>query len=127
MNDNRRLGTTPLVDIRPADGHQITYRFHLAGTTDVQMPIQIGTPGKFELTATLVPIDHRPESGGRALAGSNRREAHGRDKRHDAPLAAPAAAAPTPRAAPAVQPRDTLPPSSLPPLGDRNPVKRLGH
>jgi serine/threonine-protein kinase len=131
MNDNRRLGTTPLVDIRPADGRQINYHFHLTGHTDVQMPIQIGSPGKFELTATLAPVDHRPDTGGRAPAGSSRRAAHGHDKKHSAPVAAsvaaPSAAAPAPQAAPAMQPRDTMPPSSMPPLGDRNPVKRLGH
>jgi len=131
MNDNRRLGTTPLVDIRPADGRQINYHFHLPGHTDVQMPIQIGSPGKFELTATLAPVDHRPDTGGRAPAGSSRRAAHGHDKKHSAPVAAsvaaPSAAAPAPQAAPAMQPRDTMPPSSMPPLGDRNPVKRLGH
>ena len=125
LNDNRALGTTPLVDIRSADGRQISYRFHLAGHTDVQMPIQVAAPGKYELTATLAPIERRSDSGGRALASSGHRTGHGHDKRHAAPVEPNPAAAP--RAAPAVQPRDTSSPSGLPPLGERNPVKRLGH
>jgi serine/threonine-protein kinase len=130
MNDNRPLGTTPLVDIRPADGRQINYRFHLAGHTDVQMPIQIGTPGKFELTATLAPIDRldrKSDTSGRAPTGSGRRASHGHDNKHSAPEALVPVAATTARAVPVAQPRDTMPPSALPPLGDRNPVKRLGH
>ena len=127
LNDNRPLGTTPLVDIRPADGRQINYRFHLAGHTDVQMPMQASTPGKFELTATLSPVEHKSDASGRIATGSGHHTARGHDKRHAAPAAPPPAAAPAPRTVPVVQPRDTSPPSSLPPLGDRNPVKRLGH
>jgi serine/threonine-protein kinase len=127
LNDNRLLGTTPLVDIRPADGRQINYRFHLAGHTDVQMPMQASTPGKFELTATLSLVEHKSDTGGRIATGSGRHAARGHDKRHAAPAAPPSVAAPAPRTVPVVQPRDTSPPSSLPPLGDRNPVKRLGH
>ena len=128
LNDNRALGTTPLVDIRSADGRQINYRFHLAGHTDVQMPIQVAAPGKFELTATLTPVDRRSDSGGRALASSGHRTGRGHDKKHEA-NAAPVepTAPPTAHAAPAMQVRDTPPPSGLPPLGERNPVKRLGH
>jgi serine/threonine-protein kinase len=125
MNDNRALGTTPLVDIRTADGRQINYRFHLAGHTDVQMPIQVAAPGKFELTATLTPSERRSDSGGRALVSSGHRSGHGHDKKHAA--AAEPTSAPVPRAVPAMQPRDTASPSGLPPLGERNPVKRLGH
>jgi eukaryotic-like serine/threonine-protein kinase len=125
LNDNRVLGTTPLVDIRPADGRQSNYRFHLAGHTDVQMPFQASAAGKFELTATLAPVEHKSDSSGRILASSGRRTGHGRDKKHAAPAAPVPVAAP--RTVPVAQPRDTLPPSGLPPLGDRNPVKRLGH
>jgi len=126
MNDNRRLGTTPLVDIRPADGRQINYRFHLAGHTDVQMPIQLSAPGKFDLTATLAPVEHRSDSGGRGQSNASRRAAHGRDKKPSPAVAPTSAAAPVPRAVPVAQPNDTSPPSSLPPLGERNPVRRLG-
>ena len=127
LNDNRPLGTTPLVDIRPADGRQINYRFHLAGHMDVQMPIQLGAPGMFELTATLAPADRKSDSSGRAPTGSGRRTGHGHDKKYSAPDAPVPVAAPAVRALPEAQPRDTMPPSALPPLGDRNPVKRLGH
>jgi len=43
MSDNRPLGTTPLTDIRPTDGQQITYtyRFHLAGYTDLIKPSRL--------------------------------------------------------------------------------------
>jgi serine/threonine-protein kinase len=122
LGDNRQLGTTPLVDIRPADGRQVRYRFHLAGFTDVQIPFQATAPGKFELMATLSSVERRSDSGGRAPAGSDRRARHGHDKKPAA------AAAPTeaPRAAPITPARETLPPSALPPLGERNPVIRLG-
>jgi eukaryotic-like serine/threonine-protein kinase len=123
LSDNRQLGTTPLVDIRSADGRQITYRFHLAGFTDVQMPFQATAPGKFDLTATLSPVERRSDPGGRTMASSGRRAVHGHDKKH-APTIAPTA---VPRTAPAVmQPREAMPSSTLPPLGERNPIKRLG-
>jgi tRNA A-37 threonylcarbamoyl transferase component Bud32 len=124
LNDNRLLGTTPLVDIRPADGRQIDYRFHMSGYTDVQMPLQAASPGKFDLTATLSPIEHRSESGGRERANASHRTSRGHERRHAA--SASSAAAP-PRSAPAAQPRYTAPGSALPPLGERNPIKRLGH
>jgi tRNA A-37 threonylcarbamoyl transferase component Bud32 len=120
LGDNRQLGTTPVDDIRTADGHQVTYRFHLAGYTDVQMPFQAIAPGKFELTATLSPIEHRSDFAGRASAGSSRR--HGHDNRH----AAAAIPSEAPRPVPVMQAREPQPSSTLPPLGDRNPVKRLG-
>jgi serine/threonine-protein kinase len=123
LGDNRQLGTTPLVDIRPADGRQVNYRFHLAGHTDVQMPIQLTTPGRYEITATLLPVERRGESGARA--GSGRRASREHDKRvaSQPPAAAPVVA---PHAVPVAQPRESLPPPSLPPLGERNPVRRLG-
>ncbi len=124
LNDNRLLGTTPLVDIRPADGRQIDYRFHLSGYTDVQMPLQAASPGKFDLTATLSPIERRSESGGRERANSSHRTSRSHERRH---AASAATAAAPPRSAPVAQPRYTAPASALPPLGDRNPIKRLGH
>jgi len=127
LGDNRQLGTTPMVDIRPADGRQVNYRFHLAGYTDVQMPFQVTSSGMFEITATLSPLERRPESGGRTPASSGRRTGHGRDKGHlavPAPVAAPlAVTAPQPRQAP---PQPSIPPPSMPALGERNPVRRLG-
>jgi hypothetical protein len=120
IGDSRQLGTTPVDDIRPADGRQITYRFHLAGYTDVQMPFQASAPGKFELTATLSPAEHRSDFGGRSPTGSSRR--HGHDRKH-ASAAIPSEA---PRAAPVIPAREPMPSPTLPPLGDRNPVKRLG-
>jgi serine/threonine-protein kinase len=121
LGDNRQLGTTPVDDIRTADGHQVTYRFHLAGYTDVQMPFQAIAPGRFELTATLSPVEHRSDFTGRSPAGSSRRR-HGHEKKH-ASAAMPSEA---PRAAPVMQAREPQPSLTLPPLGDRNPVKRLG-
>jgi serine/threonine-protein kinase len=125
LNDNRALGTTPMVDIRPADGRQINYRFHLAGHTDVQMPIQATAPGKYELTATLTLVERKSDSGGRSPGSSGHRASHGHGKEHTE-LAAPVAM-PAGRAVPAIQPGETSSPSGLPPLGERNPVKRLGH
>jgi serine/threonine-protein kinase len=126
LNDNRALGTTPVEDIRPADKGQISYNFHMAGYTDVQMLIESATPGPHPLSATLAPVGRRSNSGGRAASGAGHRAGHGHDKKH-AELAAPAAA-PATRAVPAAaQASDTSSPSGLPPLGERNPVKRLGH
>jgi serine/threonine-protein kinase len=122
LSDNRRLGTTPLVDIRLADGRQVSYRFHLAGYTDVQMPFQATAPGQFEITAALSPAERRNDTGSRSLASSGRRTSHGREKRQ----ATQSAQVSPPSIAPVVQPRENPPASSLPPLGDRNPVHRLG-
>jgi serine/threonine-protein kinase len=121
LSDNRRLGTTPLVDIRLADGRQVSYRFHLAGYTDVQMPFQSTEPGEFNVTAALSPIERRNDSthGG---ASSGRRSSHGREKRQ----ATQSAQTSPPPIAPVAQPRENPAASSLPPLGDRNPVHRLG-
>jgi tRNA A-37 threonylcarbamoyl transferase component Bud32 len=128
IGDNRQLGTTPVVDIRPADGRQVNYRFHLAGYTDVQMPFQVTAPGKFEITATLSPPERRSESGGRTLSTPGRRTSHGHDKGHVARPAPVAGPSPTPvTQTRAAAPAPSLPPPSLPPLGERNPVRRLGH
>jgi serine/threonine-protein kinase len=123
LGDNRQLGTTPLVDIRPASARQVTYRFRLAGHTDVQMPVQLPKPGKYEITATLLPAERRGEPGARG--GSGKRAGRDHDRR---PAGQPAAPAPggAARPAPVAQPRESLPPSALPPLGERNPVRRLG-
>jgi hypothetical protein len=126
MSDSRQLGTTPLVDIRPADGRIVTYRFHLAGHTDVQMPFQVAAPGKYEISATLTPIERHSEPGGRAASPSGRHGGRGKDKKHEIATAAPSTPVATPGQAPVAQPRDSLPPSALPPLGERNPVRRLG-
>jgi hypothetical protein len=122
MGDNRQLGTTPLVDIRPADGRQVTYRFRLPGHTDVQMPVQLTVPTKYEITATLMLVERRGEPGARG----GRRSSREHDKKTVSQPAAPTAPAAGPRPAPVAQPRETLPPPSLPPLGERNPVRRLG-
>ena len=121
LTDNRPLGTTPVVDIRPADGRQVNYRFHRAGYTDVQMPFQVTSAGKFELTATLIPVERHSEAGVRS-SSSGRHHGH----EHKQPVAEERVQ-PVPVATPVVQPPRDLSPSGLPPLGDRNPIKRLGH
>jgi serine/threonine-protein kinase len=120
LTDNRPLGTTPLVDIRPADGRQVNYRFHRAGYTDVQMPFQVISAGKFELTATLIPVERHAEPGARSSSAGRR---HGHE--HKQPVSEERVQ-PVPAATPVAPPQD-LSPSGLPPLGDRNPVKRLRH
>jgi serine/threonine-protein kinase len=120
LTDNRPLGTTPLVDIRPADGRQVNYRLHRAGYTDVQIPFQVTSAGNFELTATLIPVERRSESGVRASSSTRH---HGHE--HKQPVAEERAE-PVPVATPVPLPQEPSP-SGLPPLGDRNPVKRLRH
>lgn len=123
LADNRRLGTTPLVDIRLADGTTVNYRFHLAGYTDVQMPVQAAAAGKFEVTASLSPVERRAEAP-HAASGASR---HGHHERKVVAQSAPVSSAPSAAPAPAAAaPREPLQPA-LPPLGDRNPVHRLGH
>jgi serine/threonine-protein kinase len=120
LTDNRRLGTTPLVDIRLADGYEVNYRFHLAGYTDVQMPFHPTTAGKFEITATLTPTERRSEGYARTSGSTSR---HGRhEKKQLEKVAAPAAV----NVAPSPQPQEVMQPATIPPLGDRNPVRRLG-
>jgi hypothetical protein len=122
LSDNRRLGTTPLVDIRLADGREVNYRFHLNGYTDVQMPFQPSTAGKFEITATLSPAERRSDGYGRAPGSASRTGRH--EKRQAEKHSVTAGSAPT--VAPATQSREAMQPATLPPLGDRNPVHRLG-
>jgi len=124
MGDNRLLGTTPLTDVRIADGRQVVYRFRIPGYTDVQMPVQLPKPGQYEVTATLTPVEHRAERHSRS-SGSSRRASRSREKK-PAPRPVAARPAPAPRPAPVAQPRSQPPPSVLPPLGVRNPVRRLG-
>jgi opacity protein-like surface antigen len=122
LNDGRLLGTTPLVDIRPANGQQINYRFRLAGYTDVQMPFQLTTGGSFEVKANLEAKTREPS---RAVSsGSSRKNARGKVK--NVGLAArPAPATPTP--APLPQPHyDATTSSSLPPLNPSVRVRRIG-
>jgi tRNA A-37 threonylcarbamoyl transferase component Bud32 len=121
LSDNRRLGTTPLVDIRLADGHEVNYRFHLPGYTDVQIPFQPSAAGRFEITATLSPVERRSDSHARGSAGAGRRG------RRDKKQLVQHVAAPAPTATPvAAEPQPALQPATLPPLGERNPVRRLG-
>jgi serine/threonine-protein kinase len=123
LNDNRLLGTTPVVDIRPVDGRQINYRFHLAGFIDVQMPFQATAPGRYEVAANLSPIESRPESEGRGVGASGRRSGRGHERKSTR-LPTIAAGPREPVEAPS---SDVSSGSALPPLGERNPVHRLGH
>jgi hypothetical protein len=121
LSDNRLLGTTPLTDMRRPDGHTVDYRFHLAGYTDVQIPFHVESPGDFEVSATLAPVEKRDTSGSRTS-----REGKPNAKTKVQPSTAAAATA-----VPAPKPNAGGPTDSsyqtLPPLGDRNPVKRLRH
>ena len=138
LTDNRQLGTTPLVDIRQADGRQINYRFHLAGYTDVQMPFQASAPGRFEITATLSPVERRPDGNVRPWQSTGRRNGHGKDRQRSVE-ARPATQSSVPETAPgevksasgvsasATRPGQSAGQSALPPLGERNPVHRIGH
>jgi hypothetical protein len=122
MGDGRQLGTTPVDDVRPADGRLVNYRFRLAGHTDVQMPFQVTTSGRFELTAKLYPTERRSSEARPSASGRAGKRGH--DKKRETPAAPTTATAP--RAAPVAQPRAYVPPPALPPLGERNPVRRLG-
>ena len=122
LNDGRLLGTTPLVDIRPANGQQINYRFRLAGYTDVQMPFQLTTGGNFEVKATLEAKTREPS---RAVSsGSSRKNSRGKVK--NVGLAArPEPATLTPAAV--AQPHyDATSSSVLPPLNPSVRVRRIG-
>ena len=122
LGDNRLLGTAPLVDIRPADGRQVIYLFRLPGYTDVQMPVQLTTPTRLEITATLSPIERRADPGSRRRSGRH-------DRKRVSHLTPKTAPSPTkaPRHTTVARPRAAYPSGALPPLRDRNPVRRLGH
>ena len=122
LNDGRLLGTTPLVDIRPANGQQINYRFRLAGYTDVQMPFQLTTGGNFEVKANLEPKTREPSRS--VSSGSSRKNARGKVKTPE--LAArpePATLAPAAVAQPHY---DATSSSVLPPLNPSVRVRRIG-
>jgi len=121
LNDGRLLGTTPVVDIRPADGQQISYRFRLAGYTEVQMPVQ-AKGDSFEVKANLEPKAREP---GRSVSSpSSRRSSPGRVKK-DEPATRPMVATPGP--APVAHPqRDAESSSPLPPLNPSVRVRRIG-
>jgi hypothetical protein len=122
LNDGRLLGTTPLVDIRPVDGQQITYRFRLAGYTDVQMPFQITTGGSFGVKASLELKPREPSHS--ASPNSSRKTSRGKVRKGE-PEARPAPAAPAP--APVAQPHyDAASSSTLPPLNPSVRVRRIG-
>jgi hypothetical protein len=120
LSDNRLLGTTPLVDIRPVDGRSISYHFHLAGYTDVQMPFAATSPGRFEVAATLSPTQGS-DGDGRTTSSSHRSSRiHDRKSRHTTVSVSARAAVPE------APPRSTAE-ADLPPFGERNPVRRLRH
>ena len=122
LNDGRLLGTTPLVDIRPVNGQQITYRFRLAGYTDVQMPFQVSTGGSFDVKASLELKPREPSRS--ASPGSSRKASRGKGRKGE-PEARPAPAAPAP--APVAQPHYDAPASTtLPPLNPSVRVRRIG-
>jgi len=116
------LGTTPLVDIRPVNGQQITYRFRLAGYTDVQMPFQVSTGGSFDVKASLELKPREPSRS--ASPGWSRKTSRGKLRKGE-PEARPAPAVPVP--APVAQPHyDAASSSTLPPLNPSVRVRRIG-
>jgi serine/threonine-protein kinase len=122
LNDGRLLGTTPLVDIRPVNGQQISYRFRLAGYTDVQIPFQLTTGGNFPLKANLEP--KMRESSHSVSPGWSRKPSRGKVTKAE-PAARPEPA--TPKSAPLVQPHYDAPASTtLPPLNPSVRVRRIG-
>ena len=122
LSDGRLLGTTPLVDIRPANGQPINYRFRLAGYTDVQMPFQSTTGGNFEVKANLEPKTREPSRS--VSSGSSRRTSRGK-VRNVEPTARPAPATLAPAAV--ARPHDEAASSSvLPPLNPSVRVRRIG-
>ncbi len=123
LNDGRLLGTTPLVDIRPAGGQQINYRFRLAGYTEVQVPFQATTGGNFEVKVDLEAKTREPARS--ASSPSPRKASPGKAKKGR--QATQAAAAP-PAPAPVAQPHRDADSSSttLPPLNPSVRVRRIG-
>jgi eukaryotic-like serine/threonine-protein kinase len=132
LNDNRILGTTPVVDIRQLNGQQTYYRFRLAGYTEVQMPFLASNGGNFEVRATLEP-KIRPEPT-RYASTTPAPHKNGKGKKSEpapAPAMATATLTPTPAPAPAPTPAAHLAPnttdtSTLPPLNPSVRVRRLG-
>jgi len=122
LNDNRLLGTTPVVDIRPVDGRQINYRFRLAGYTDVQMPFRVAAAGRHEVAVTLSSVDKGPDSEARG-SSSGRRSGRSHERKSAKKTTTVTVG---PRRMPVEQPAVVRPDPVLPPLGERNPVRRLG-
>ena len=120
LNDGRLLGTTPLVDIRPANKQQINYRFRLAGYNDVQVPFQATAGGSFEVKVDLEAKTREPSRS--VPSASPRKPSSGKAKKSE-PAARPAAATPAPVAQPS---RDTDSSSTLPPLNPSVRVRRIG-
>jgi hypothetical protein len=123
LNDGRLLGTTPLVDIRPVNTQAITYRFRLAGYTDVQMPFQPSTGGAFVVKANLEQKTREPSRS--SASGASRKASRGGKIAKGEPTAQPTSATPT--APPVAQPHNDAPASSnLPPLNPSVRVRRIG-
>jgi hypothetical protein len=121
LNDGRLLGTTPLVDIRPANGQQINYRFRLAGYTEVQIPVE-AKGDKLEVKANLEPKTREPVRS--VSAASPRKASLGKTNKG---RQATQAATTTPASAPVAQPsRDADSSSTLPPLNPSVRVRRIG-
>lgn len=121
LSDNRTLGTTPLVDSRKPDGHGVSYRFHLAGYTDIQMPFQAQEAGEFELNAVLTATEKNVNSQGHSMANKGIKAKNKSSLAKTTPLERAQAIAPPLLEKPI--PAD----HTLPPLGERNPIKRLRH
>jgi len=122
LNDGRLLGTTPLVDIRPANKQQINYRFRLAGYTDVQVPFQATSGGSFEVKVDLEAKTREPSRS--VPSASPRKPSSGKAKKGRQATQTVAA---TPAPAPAAQPsRDADSSSTLPPLNPSVRVRRIG-
>jgi hypothetical protein len=121
LSDGRLLGTTPLVDIRPTDSQQITYRFRLAGYIDVQMPFQTTTGGSFTVKATLEQKTREPSRS--VSTGSSHKASRGKVGKGEPAQLVPAIPAPAPVAQPHY---DSSAASSLPPLNPSVRVRRIG-
>ena len=122
LNDGRLLGTTPLVDIRPANKQQINYRFRLAGYNDVQVPFQATSGGSFEVKVDLEAKTREP---GRSVSAASPRKASSGKARKGTQATQAVAATPAP--VPVAQPsRDADSSSTLPPLNPSVRVRRIG-
>jgi serine/threonine protein kinase len=121
LSDNRTLGTTPLLDSRKPDGHVVSYRFHLAGHTDIQMPFQAEEAGEFELNAVLTPNAKHLESAGSQAVNK------GSKARGKSMVAKPILNEPVQVVRPPGPDKPISADQTLPPLGERNPIKRLRH
>lgn len=121
LSDNRTLGTTPLVDSRKPDGHVVSYRFHLDGYTDIQIPFQAQQAGVFDLNAMLVPNPKKPEMAG--YQNPNK----GSKTKNKPQSVKPIANESSQVLSPPIPDKPISTDQTLPPLGERNPIKRLRH